>query len=95
MSNINPINALFTFLSSLGKVTKPKKANAKGIYVYKPKPFSLSELEHLAGECGFEVIHNETSREYEGRKVPPSIFVGVVNNALTEDEATAFLSSLQ
>ena len=91
----NPITVLFTFLSNLGKVTKPKKDNAKGVIVYNPQPFQLQEAELLASECGFQVIHKPIASEYEGRMVPPSLFVGVVTNELTEDEATSFLSSLQ
>ena len=95
MSNNNPITTLFSFLSSLGKVTKPKKENAKGVIVYNPSHFQLSEVEHLAEECGFGVIYKPLPSEYEGRQVPPSLFVGVTANELSEDEATSFLASLQ
>ena len=95
MSNINPITTLFSFLSGLGKVTKPKKDNAKGVIVYNPSHFQLQEVELLATECGFQCIHKPLPSEWEGKTVPPSLFVGVVANELTEDEATAFLSSLQ
>ena len=95
MSNINPITTLFSFLDRLGKVTKPKKDNAKGVIVYNPSHFQLQEVELLAADCGFSVIHKPLASEFEGRTVAPSLFVGVVSNELSEDEATAFLSSLQ
>ena len=91
----NPINSLYSILCLIGKVTKPKKDNAKGVLIYNPKPFQLQEVELLADEAGLQVIHKPLSSEFEGRTVPPSLFVGVVNNELTEDEATSFLSSLQ
>ena len=95
MSNNNPISTLLSFLSVLGKITKPKKDNAKGLIIYNPSHFQLSEVEHLAEECGFGVIYKPLAHEYEGRTVPPSLFVGVTANELSEDEATAFLNSLQ
>ena len=95
MSDNNPITTLFSFLSGLGKVTKPKKENAKGVIVYNPTHFQLAEVEHLAQECGFGVINKPLPSEYEGRAIPPSLFVGVTANELSEDEATAFLASLQ
>ena len=95
MNKDNPINTLYSFLSRLGKITKPKKDNAKGVIIYNPSHFMLQEVELLADEAGLQVIHKPLPSEYEGRTVPPSLFVGVVTNELTEDEATAFLSSLQ
>ena len=92
---MNQLKALFNFLNSLGKVTKPKKSNAKGVIVYNPSHFQLSEVEHLAEECGFGVIYKPTPSDYEGRTIPPSLFVGVTANELSEEEGLAFLSDLQ
>ena len=89
------IQSLYSFLNNLGKITKPKKDDAKGIIIYNPGHFVLQEVELLAGACDLQVIHKPLPSEYEGRTVPPSLFVGVVSNELSEDEATAFLSSLQ
>ena len=90
----NSIQSLYSFLAGLGKITKPKKDNAKGVIIYNPQPFSLQDVELLAEENGLSVIHTPLAREYQGRTIPPSLFVGVIANELSEDEAMDFLSSL-
>ena len=90
----NSIQSLYSFLARLGKITKPKKDDAKGVIIYNPIPFSLQDVELLANDAGLQVIHTPLPREYEGRTIPPSLFVGVIANELSEDEAMDFLSSL-
>ena len=85
---------LITFLGKLGKISKPKKANAKGVIVYNPTAFVLSELTALAEKAGFSVINTPNQSSYDNRIIPPHVYVGIVNDDFSDDECFDYLSNL-
>ena len=92
---------LVQYLKSLGPIRKPKLKDApkgtkaKGLLVYNPKPYDLQKLEQLATTVNesFVVIPKPQGSLFEGRQIPPSIFIGITTD-LTEDEAVDHFDSL-
>ena len=67
----------------------PKKKDSKGFIHWKPSNLiDMQSLTDLADKCGWSVIESEGGF-YEGRKIPPHLYIGVANSALTEEEALA------
>ena len=92
---------LIQFLLTLGKITKPKCKDPKGITIYNPGYFAENELRSLCEPLGFDFINTKEATEFEDpktgkiTKVDPHVFVGLTNsNAMNADETESYLSDL-
>ena len=100
-TSLTPSQRLVEYLSTLGTLRKPKLINApkgtkpKGLQIFNPKPYDLQLLQSLATAVNpeFMVLTKPTPSQYEGRMVPPSIFVGI-ESKMDEDESASFFEEL-
>lgn len=83
---------LIDFLMSLGSMRKSK--NGSGILIYNPKPFDTDKLDSLASKKGLSVIYNAQPTFFNGKQVPPKLYIGKVSSGMDSVDAKAYLESL-
>ena len=83
---------LAKFLFSLGRINKAK--SGQGILIYNPKPFDTNELESLASNAGYRVIYNDQPTFYNGKQVPPKLYIGKISGGMEVEDTAAYLESL-
>ena len=90
---MNKIKAIVTYLSSLGKMRSPKKEGGLGLFVYNPTNLDLAKLNALCEGTDMVVINEPTQTFYQGKAVPPHIWVGPDSPGTNQAEAVAKLSA--
>ncbi len=83
---------LVDFLKSLGSMRESKSGS--GILIYNPKSFDANKLDSLASKKGLSVIYNDKPTFYNGREVPPKLYIGKVSSGMDSVDAEAYLESL-
>ena len=91
MDNDKLIAKLFSFVSSLGRVTTPKNKKF-GFVIYEPSAFDAAQLTTLTEALDLQFVHDSQPSYHEGRQIPPRLWIGEAKASLSADEfASAFL----
>ena len=88
---MNKIKAIVTYLESLGKVRAPKKEGGLGLFVYNPTNLDLAKVNALCEGTSMVVINESTQTFYQGKAVPPHIWVGPDSPGINQADAVAKL----
>ena len=91
-SRSKAITSLHSFVSSLGHIRVPKNKKF-GFVIYEPKVFDASRLATLTEALDLTFVHDSQPSFFEGRQIPPRLWIGEAAASLSLDEfASAFPS---
>ena len=90
-TNKKAIASLFTFVSSLGRVSRPKNKKF-GFVIYEPKAFDAAQLTALTEALDLTFVYDSQPSYHEGRQIPPRLWIGEAAASLSMDDfASDFL----
>tara|TARA_R100000781_G_scaffold112697_1_gene80176 strand:- start:145 stop:444 length:300 start_codon:yes stop_codon:yes gene_type:complete len=90
---MNKIKAIVTYLTSCGTLRSPKKEGGLGLFVYNPTNLDLAKLTALCEGTSMVVINEPTQTFYQGKAVPPHVWVGPEKAGVNTEDAIAKLSA--